>query len=220
MRRAAPAALLAILAACEPAAPPPGAEGPLPPAPAATASAGKRRAPSGAAAGQPLLGPMNPSALEEIVAAAPSSRPPPTGEDGGTRIGTDTGVPSGEAQVREVGEPEPPRARVVFGDVTIVGRTSSPAIEKAARAQLYWVLVQRCRGPDGAILPPDSVHLAFEIDAEGYLIPSSIVSTAADTRFDEAAACMRRELSGVPFRMPPGARGQTAKIDATVPSID
>lgn len=220
MRRAAPAALLAILAACEPAAPPPGSESPEIPAPAAPASADRRRATAGAPAGQPLLGPVEPSALEDIVAAAPSSRPTPTGEDGGTLIGTDTGVAAGEAQVREVGEPEPPRARVVVGDVTIVGRTSSPAIERAARAQLYWVLVQRCRGPDGAILPPDSVHLAFEIDAEGYLIPSSIVSTAADPRFDEAAACMRRELSGVPFRMPPGARGQPAKIGATVPSVD
>jgi hypothetical protein len=38
---------------------------------------------------------------------------------------------------------------VPIGAVKVAGQRSTPAIEKAARAQLDWILVQRCRGPDG-----------------------------------------------------------------------
>ncbi|KYG05720.1 hypothetical protein BE21_03640 [Sorangium cellulosum] len=97
---------------------------------------------------------------------------------------------------------------------------SSPAIEKAARAQLYWDLVQRCRGPDGKILPPDAVRVEFNVDAEGYIVVPTIIGSASDPRYDEAATCMRRELSGAAFRAPAGARGLPTRVDATVPSVD
>ena len=49
-------------------------------------------------------------------------------------------------------------------------------LNRAARAQLYWDLVQGCRDPRGALLPHDAVALSFNIDAEGYIVPSSIAA--------------------------------------------
>jgi len=233
-------ALLVLLGACQAPAPAPGdrgaaesrpPEGPSSAAPLAAAPVVAHQgpwsrealAPSGDRSpqqGPPVLGPLDPQAFEELVAATPEAQLPPTGEDGGTLIGTDTGLPPDRERAPAADPADPSRTRVVLGDVKMVGRASSPAIEKAARAQLYWPLVQRCRGPDGAILPPDTVLLSFNIDADGYLIPSSILATALDPRFEEAAACMRRELSGLSFRTPAGARGQPTPVEATVPSVD
>lgn len=236
------AGLFVLLAACQAPAPPPGDGGPRaalaadagPDAASADPSAGgpsasstawsrdalAPRSEASARQGPPVLGPANQQALEEIVAAQPDAGRRPTGEDGGTRIGTDTGVPPDREPAPAAEPGEPPRGHVAVGAVKMVGRASTPAIEKAARAQLYWTLVQRCRGPDGAVLPPDSITLAFNLDAEGYLIPSSILATAGDPRHEEAAACMRRELSGLSFRSPAGARGQPTRVEATVPSVD
>ncbi|WP_156040642.1 hypothetical protein [Chondromyces apiculatus] len=170
--------------------------------------------------GPPLLGPPSTAALEEILAAAPRKLPAPTDDGGRTRIGTPTPTPGADEPALNVAHQSPPRSRVVLGDVTLAGSMSSPAIEKAARAQIYWTLVQRCRGPDGAILPPDSVALSFDLDEGGSLIPTRIEATAADPRHEEAAECMRRELAGLAFRVPAGARGQTTPVNATVPSVD
>jgi hypothetical protein len=229
VRSAAPLALLVLLAACPAPAPPEPEGGPVageeavaPPPPGSLAPwsrpalelAGDR----GGRAGPPPLGSVVPKALEEIVAAAPSATPAATGEDGGTRIGTETGLPAVEA--RAPTEAAEPRTHVQIGAVKVAGQMSTPAIEKAARAQLYWILVQRCRGPDGNILPPDTITLSFNIDADGTILPASILATAAEPQYEEAAACMRKELSSAPFRAPPGARGQPTRVDATVPSVD
>ncbi|AKT39048.1 hypothetical protein [Chondromyces crocatus] len=216
-------ALSALLAtACEPgdAPPTPLATAPPPPAAPDEAPGARRSAPPATSSAAPLLGPPSAAALEELLAAAPRAMASPTGENGTSRVGTATSSHAPDAPVLHLNGTESPRPRVTLGDVTIGGRMSSPAIEKAARAQLYWVLVQRCRDAEGAILPPDSITLSFSIDENGYLIPTSIEATAANPRHEEAAECMRRELSGLAFRAPPGARGQTTKVEATVPSVD
>lgn len=241
MRTTALAILLALAGACGTGgAPPEPSEAPPPPTPAEAEqrrTPGPRDAPlsvlSAFARRETVLsagsrvadrGPSppassDPAALEELIAAAPHAPLAPTGKGGGTEIGTDTGRPDDPpAPAPEPQEPQP--ARVSVGELKVQTQMSTPAIEKMARAQLYWLLVQRCRDPGGSILPPESIMLSFSIDTEGYLVPSSIVSTPTDPRYEEAAACMRRELAGASFRAPPSARGLLTRVDALVPSVD
>jgi hypothetical protein len=165
------------------------------------------------------LSSADPSALAEILAAAP---PPPTGGPVLARIGTNTGEPpASPPPPSAAGSPAaPPRARIEVGAVRLQTDMSTPAIEKAARAQLYWDLVQRCRDPEGKILPPDAIRVEFNLDEEGTIAASTIVAIAADPRHSEAAACMQRELAAITFRAPAGARGLPTHVSATVPSVD
>jgi hypothetical protein len=163
-----------------------------------------------------------PAALAEIVAAAEAVAPRPP-SSAGTKIGTSTGAPEPEPQAPAPAAPaEPPRPRVEIGVPSLPHEMATPAIEKAARAQLYWDLVQRCRDPEGRILPPDAIELSFNLDGDGTLVVTTIVAEATDPRYDEAAACMRRELSlaGATFRAPAGGRGSATRVNATVPSVD
>jgi hypothetical protein len=160
------------------------------------------------------------TALDELLAAATASQlPASTAPDGGTRVGTDTGVASrdGGAAPSATGSP---KAEVAVGAPTSEPLVSSPALEREARAQLYWPLTTKCKGEDGRILPPDAVTLTFTIDAEGYIQPSSIAATTEDPRHDSAAKCMIRELGASSFRMPPTSRGLPTRVTATVPSVD
>ena len=223
MRTSALVALLALLGACADPAPPSPPDAP-PPAPGAASwsrdalvsAGGRPRAHAPAS-----LGSADPVALAELLAAAPDAGLDSTGEDGRTKIGSETGVPA-TAEPGAVVEPaaEPGRPRVTVGPLDVKPQMATPAIERVARAQLYWPLVQRCRDAAGKILPADAIALSFTIDPEGYLVPTSIVATAADPHHEEAAACMRRELSGAPFRAPPASRGLTTRVDARVPSVD
>jgi hypothetical protein len=157
----------------------------------------------------------DPNALAELLAAAP---PPPSGGSVLHRIGTNTGEPPA---LSSAGPPAaPPRARIEIGAVQLQTDMSTPAIEKAARAQLYWDLVQRCRDPEGKLLPPDAIRVEFNLDEEGTLVTPTIVAIALDPRHSEAAACMQRELAGATFRAPAGARGLPTHVIATVPSVD
>jgi len=162
------------------------------------------------------------AALDEILAAAPRERPGPTGADGGTRVGTTTQLPSAQPPAPGASASAPPArsARVDVGAPTAEPAMASPAIEREGRAQLYWNLVQRCRGEAGEILPPDAITLSFTIDAAGYIQPSTIVATPNDPRHDKAAQCMIRELGAASFRAPPSARGIATRVVATVPSVD
>ncbi|WP_437585842.1 hypothetical protein [Sorangium sp. So ce1000] len=170
----------------------------------------------------PAVGSIEPGVLEEILAAAREAAPGPADGISLAKIGTSTGLPAPSAPPPEPA-PAPaaaPRSRVELGAPMVQANMSSPAIEKAARAQLYWDLVQRCRGPGGSLLPPDAVRVEFNVDAEGYIVVPTIIGSATDPRYDEAATCMRRELSGAAFRAPAGARGLPTRVDATVPSVD
>lgn len=165
--------------------------------------------------------PSDPAALDELVAAAPRSAPRPAVKDGGTALGHDTGLPIETAAPVVSAAPQPPgKPRIVVGTPTFQPAMANAAIERAARAQLYWSLVQRCRDPEGRILPPAAIHLHFRIDGDGAIVPSTIVATPASARFTDAAYCMQRELSTASFQAPVGARGRESTVDATVPSVD
>jgi len=162
----------------------------------------------------------DPAALDEIVAAASAKASAAAAPaDPSDLLGTDTGV------ALDGGADRSPAsavhgARVSVGKVTVEPGLSSPGVERAARAQLYWPLVQRCRDEAGAILPPEVVRIRFSLDADGYIVPASIHASAKDPRFGEAARCMERELAAATFRAPPAGRGTQQGVEMDVPSVD
>lgn len=232
--RLAPA-LVAILCACSP-----GEQGTSPPAasarPSGSALAPWSRGDSASSerdasdASPPPATTVDTSALDELLAAAPKGAASATGEDGSSAIGTDTGVkpsdrdradaPKEPASQPSAKAPPPGSVKVSFGALSIQNEMSSASIEREARAQLYWPLVQRCRNKDGSILPPDVVTILFRIDEDGYIIGSSINATPSKPTYEDAAHCMRRELSAATFRAPVGARGLMTIVTMTVPSVD
>lgn len=173
--------------------------------------------------GAALLTAPDPGALAEILAAAPSASARATGPDGGTLVGTSTDpgaeAPDAAAPAPAAAAPKA-QARVEEGKPEVQLGLPDPAIERAARAQLYFPLTTRCKDRDGKILPPDAIHLHFRIDPEGYVVPSSISAVAADPRYEDAANCMRRELGTATFRAPASARGTGTTVNATLPSVD
>lgn len=172
--------------------------------------------------GLPFANEPEPGVLAEILAAAPKSSAAKGAPDGGTLVGTNTGIKEEPKIVAEVpdGGARIKRASIEEGKPDVAVGIPSPAVERAARAQLYHPLVMRCRDADGKILPPDAVTLRFKIDTDGYIVPTSISAVAADSKHEAAAACMRRELSAAAFQAPASARGVAAMVNATVPSVD
>jgi hypothetical protein len=163
----------------------------------------------------------DPEALDELIARAPKIVRRPTGKDGGTAIGDDTLLPPETISPAASAEPQAPaKPKVVVGAPTVQPAMATPAIERASRAQLYWGLIQRCRDPEGHILPPEAIRLQFHIDGDGAIIASTIVATPRDPRFANAARCMQRELSMATFQAPVSTRGRESTVDAAVPSVD
>jgi len=201
-------------------------ERPPPPRPASSVFSPEAARQAGSAepanAGLPFAKDPDPTALSEILAAAPKSAPKLVGSDGGSLVGTNTDVK--EAPPQETIEKSPSKAdkksSIEEGKPDVAVGIPSPAVERAARAQLYYGLVTRCRDKAGKTLPPDAVELHFRIDTDGYIAPASISAVAVDPAHEDAANCMRRELSAAPFRAPAGARGVAAWVNATVPSVD
>lgn len=172
-------------------------------------------------AGPATTGTVDPLAFDDFLKAAPTSPPGPTDPDGGTLIGKDTGAKATSSPVTVEEPPQRTKKGVVqLGSVAVQTEMASTALEREARAQLYFPLVTRCRGKDGAVLPPDAVLLEFTIDVDGYIVPQNVTATALNLDHRDAAKCMRRELAGLQFRGPAGARGQPAHVKMTVPSVD
>lgn len=175
----------------------------------------------GSEAGPILKARPDPEALSELIESAPRNIAASTGEDGGTLLGSDTRLPLSDASAAPDPAARPiQRARIAIGEATTQPQMASPAIERAARAQLYWNLVQRCRDSGDKILPPDAVTLVFTINSDGHIVASSIVASAANPEHEAAALCMRRELSAAAFHGPASARGMATRITATIPSVD
>jgi hypothetical protein len=179
--------------------------------------------PAGDAGGGELPVPTkaDPAALDEILAAAASrgaAAPPPRGG----LVGTDTKVPgeAGAAGGASQTADTPRSSKIHVGKVIVEPGMSTPSVERSARAQVYWPLVQRCRDREGAILPPEVVHLAFQLDRDGYVVPATIRAAPKDPRFADAARCMARELSITTFRAPAAARGLPQDVFMDVPSVD
>jgi hypothetical protein len=161
----------------------------------------------------------DPAALDEILAAASAKASAAAAPaDPSDLLGTDTGVALDGGADRAASTVR--GAKVSVGKVTIEPGVSSPGVERAARAQLYWPLVQRCRDEAGAILPPEVVRIRLSLDADGYIVPASIHASAKDPRFAEAARCMERELAAATFRAPPAGRGSQQGVEMDVPSVD
>ncbi len=162
----------------------------------------------------------DPAALDEILTAASARAGAAAAPaDPSDLLGTDTGVP------QDAGADHAPASgarggRVSVGKPVVEPGVSSPGVERAARAQLYWPLVQRCRDEAGAILPPEVVHLHFRLDIDGYIVLSSIHVSSKDLRYAAAARCMERELAAATFRAPPAGRGNARDVDMDVPSVD
>ncbi|MBI4703276.1 MAG: hypothetical protein HY744_19340 [Deltaproteobacteria bacterium] len=169
----------------------------------------------------PVTSRIDPRALPELLHAVPSAWAPPTDPDGGTRIGTDTGEKAGAADAGAPA-PEPPRRepKLVVGQPKFQPQLSSAAIERAAREQLYWPIVQKCRGPDGQILPPEVISLSFVIRPDGAVDPSSVKASARHPRYEKAVDCVLREFAAVPFVAPRAALGSETRVVALVPSVD
>ncbi|MDC0742103.1 hypothetical protein [Polyangium mundeleinium] len=174
--------------------------------------------------GAPVAKAPVPGVLEEILAAAPKASATSTGPDGGTLVGAETGVRDETRATTEGLDASAPRMgkrmQIQGGSPDVHEGIPSPAVERAARAQLYYPLVTRCRGVDGKILPPDTIVLRFKIDVDGYLVSSSISASGTEARYEAAANCMQRELSAAAFRAPAAARGVATWVNATVPSVD
>ena len=158
--------------------------------------------------------PLEPTALGALVAEldqrevkAPAPR---------ELVGTQTGRAPDEGGDAEL----PPRSVAKFGRPTRQGDVSSTAVERSARADLYWTLVARCRGPDGETLPPDAVTLRFRLDESGAIELDTLSSEPSQPRYEDAASCMRRELVSLPYRGSAGQRGSRALVTMTVPSVD
>ncbi len=226
--RAAP--LILLLAACSHAPDPPRAArseagqdaGAVFSREALAAGTGQRSQPAGDAGADepPVPASADPAALAEILAAAPSALPR-DGDVPRPLLGSDTGVPADAGPAADRAAAERPRgAQITIGKVVHEPGAAGPAIERAARAQLYWPLVQRCREDAGAALPPETVHLRFLLDREGYVVPASILAVPAEPRFADAARCMARELSMVGFRGPSSVRGVEQSVTMDVPSVD
>lgn len=163
----------------------------------------------------------DPAALDEFLHEAPKNLPRATGDDGKTKVGTDTGAPADSTPPPIDHPPEPShKPKVSVGTPNVQAEMSNPAIERAARAQLYYILVTRCRDKDKKILPHDTVHLKFTVDGDGYIVAPTIIITPTNPIYDEAANCMRRELSTATFRAPAATRGTPVGVDMTVPSVD
>jgi hypothetical protein len=163
----------------------------------------------------------DPQALAELLAATPSARPPSTGLDGGTLVGTETGFTGDPAT------PEPsarPAGGVVtgmqVGEPEVLPLLSTPAIERAARQLIYWNLMKNCRGPDDALVPPDMITLVFTIRSDGSVDPASVGASAAEKRYEATAECVVREFSASPFRGPAATIRSSARIIVTWPSVD
>jgi hypothetical protein len=194
------------------------------PAPASPAFSREAFAPPPGDAGAsepPVPATADPAALDEILAAAPRhDGGDPAGAGRGGLLGTDTGV-RGDGGAEGAAPADPSKgARIRVGKVTLEPGMSSPTIERAARAQIYWPLVQRCRADDGAILPPEVIHLSFHLDRDGYVVPATILAVPREPRFADAARCMARELGMSTFRAPAAARGLPQSVAMDVPSVD
>lgn len=174
----------------------------------------------------PIAKQPEPGVIKEILAAAPKKRPTTTDPDGGTLIGSETGMSgdeTGENALGSKGSPNTGRTHksvlVESGMVEVQGLPAHAA-ERTARAQFYHPLTMRCRDAQGNILPPDAVVLGFRVDEDGNIVPSSISAVASDPKYESAANCMRRELSGVAFHGPAASRGAPTSFHATIPSVD
>ncbi len=155
--------------------------------------------------------------LAELIEHVPSARArKPTVPDGGTLVGSDSGVDGEEL-------PEPPpvasRPKLRVGRPQFRPLLSNPAIERAARAQIYWQL-RKCTTETGAPPPAESIVLSFTLRPDGTVDPATVGAEALDDSLDGVAECVVRMFSTVPFRGPAAAHGTSPRVVVVWPSVD
>ena len=144
----------------------------------------------------------------------------PTAPDGRTRVGSETGAKGPDATPTPA--LPPPRQRrpgLHAGPIEVQPAVSSPAIEREARAQIYWRL-RNCKQADGTPPPPDAIVLDFIIQGDGTIEPSSVKATTEDRTLEPVAACVLRTFAASPFTGPAAARNASARVVITWPSVD
>jgi hypothetical protein len=155
-------------------------------------------------------------ALAELLRAASARAVEPASS--ARALGGDTHLPgSGDVDVET---PHALPAPAVSAAQTRHPGAGNDAIERSARAALYWDLTQHCKDESDRILPPESIEVRFDVDEEGYLVTSTITAIAKNPRFERAALCMRREVARSAYRAPPAARGVATHLKLWVPSTD
>ncbi|MBM4358222.1 MAG: hypothetical protein FJ096_08925 [Deltaproteobacteria bacterium] len=159
----------------------------------------------------------SPRALEELIEAAPRpAREPRVGGDA-TRAGSDTKKKEDPKRgpFTSDGTDVPPAVNVMI-------RTpwSSPALERASRAQLYWAFGRACRKEDGDLPPSESITLEFDIHGDGSVLPSSVSATTDDPALKGVAECIERVFLASGFTGPIEGRGSSTRVRVTWPSID
>lgn len=201
-RRVLSSAALACLGACA-----------KKPAPELAASQVTAALPGEAPTAMPAPRHADPGVLGELLATVPSAHPADGEARARTRLGTDTGVAAASAS------PPSPNAAPRM-ETRPRATLSSPALERAAREQLYWPLVRVCRLADGSLPPADSVTLEFDLLADGSVPPNTVTTRASEERFRGVAECVERVFASSGFRGPVEGRGTHASVRITWPSVD
>jgi hypothetical protein len=155
-------------------------------------------------------------ALAELLDAVPSGTVAATAPDGGTLVGSDTGVDGDEMPWAP---PAPSRSRLRPGPMRVQPLLSNGAIERAARAQIYWPL-RECLDADGQLPPAESITLAFSLRPDGSVDPATVSASASEKRLEPVAECVVRRFSAGAFRGPAAARGTSARVVILWPSVD
>ncbi len=159
----------------------------------------------------------SPVALAELLDHVPSAGATlATAPDGGTLVGTDSGTPGDEPPR----SPEPPKPRRLrLGEPRYQPLLSNPAIERAARAQIYWPL-RVCTDDKGALPAPESITLSFTLRPDGTVDPATVSAKPKRAELDAVADCVIRTFSSLAFRGPTAALGSSPNIVILWPSVD
>jgi hypothetical protein len=173
-----------------------------------SASGSALPAPSAAVA---VNAPLDPSALDEIVANVPA--PLPATSASGTLVGTDTGITGSE-------KPDPETDDAGLVSLLPNWAASNAGSERDLRGTLYFDLVNRCRDEGGAQLPPEAVELELRIDLKGHIDRSSVKARALRPEHAKAAACMARVARTSEALLTPPRLDKPVMIKALVPSVD
>jgi hypothetical protein len=160
----------------------------------------------------------DPRVRAQIVAAAPDGSARPTGPDGGTLVGSKTDVEGTAAVLPAPADSREQPGR--SGPVRVEPLVSSPALERAARAQVYWTLAQKCTTSDGKLPPPESIVLSFTIAGDGTVDPTSITVRSDDPALAPVVDCVLREFAATPFSVPAARGSARSTVLIAWPSVD
>lgn len=189
------------------------------PAPVATTSARPLEVvtnlvPFGSAVMNSTALPIDPKAKEEFLSRVPAALPS-TGATG-TIVGTKV-VPSAYPSASAAPSAGGGSSRVV---VEPARRMSSFVTERDLRSTLHFDLVEQCRAPGGAILPPDSVEIDFRVDNLGRIDRTSVRTKALKPEFENAARCMARVIRAADAKFSVSRSQEATHVEARVPLSD